>query len=154
MTYDEITCQYIEQDKKILYIGTPCANIIKEIATPSEIHFLNAGDFPVQDDTLIPKDLDYIIITDALELVDNPKELISSLKYKAECVIIYEFKYDQLEEISSDWKKPWLHVGLENILTWEFDYVQSIYLGYATVYYCNGPNSIPPATLEEMMNEG
>jgi hypothetical protein len=154
MNRDEIICQYIEKNKKILYIGTPCDDIIKKEATPSELQVLNASSFPATDETSVSKDFDYIIFTDALELVDNPKDLITALKYNSNNVIVYEFKYDYMDDIDSTWKKPWLKVGLEHILTWEFDYVQSIYLGYATLYLCNGPNSISPTTLEEMMHEG
>jgi hypothetical protein len=49
-----------------------------------------------------------------------------------------------MDGIDSAWKQPCKNIGLENILTWEFDYVRSLYLGYATVYYCEGPNKYTP----------
>jgi hypothetical protein len=149
MHYDEVISNFLEKDKKILYVGTHSTDIINTASTPSELHFLNKDSFPLNDDVIVPDKLDYVIFTDALELVDNPKEIISQLKWNSEQVIVYEFKHHQDFETNPEWKKPWLTVGLENILTWEFDYVRSIYLGYATVYFCSGPNSIPPEELNK-----
>jgi hypothetical protein len=149
MHYDEVISKFLEKDKKILYVGTHSTDIIDKELTPSELHILNKDSFPLDNETVIPDKLDYVIFTDALELVDNPKEIISQLKWNSEQVIVYEFKH--LEDCITDaeWKKPWLTTGLENILTWEFDYVRSVYLGYATVYFCTGPNSIPPEELNK-----
>lgn len=149
MHYDEVISNFLEKDKKILYVGTRTTDIINKELTPSELHFLDKDSFPLSDNVLVPDKLDYIIITDILELVDNPKDVISQLKWKSEQVIVYEFKHLEDCETNAEWKKPWLTVGLENILTWEFDYVRSIYLGYATAYFCSGPNSIPPEQLNK-----
>jgi hypothetical protein len=149
MHYDEVISNFLEKDKKILYVGTHSTDIINTALTPSELHFLNKDSFPLNDNVIVPDKLDYVIFTDALELVDNPKEIISQLKWNSAQVIVYEFKHHEDFETNPEWKKPWLTVGLENILTWEFDYVRSIYLGYATVYFCSGPNSIPPEELNK-----
>lgn len=149
MHYDEVISKFLEKDKKILYVGNCTTDIIDKELTPSELHTLNEDSFPL-DDTTIPTKLDYIIFTDTLELVDNPKEIISQLKWNSEQVIVYEFKHrEEVEEINPNWKKPWLSVGLENFLTWEFDYVRSVYLGYATVYFCASPNDIKPEELNK-----
>jgi hypothetical protein len=149
MHHDEVISNFLEKDKKILYVGTHSTDIIDTALTPSELHFLNKDSFPLNDDTVVPNKLDYVIFTDALELVDNPKEIISQLKWNSEQVIVYEFKHLEDSEINTEWKKPWLTIGLENLLTWEFDYVRSIYLGYATVYFCSGPNNILPEELNQ-----
>jgi hypothetical protein len=149
MHYDEVISNFLEKDKKILYVGTHSTDIINTALTPSELHFLNKDSFPLNDTTVVPSKLDYVIFTDALELVDNPKEIISQLKWNSEQVIVYEFKRLEDSEINTEWKHPWANIGLENFLTWEFDYVRSIYLGYATVYFCTGPNNIQPEELNK-----
>ena len=148
MHYDEVISNFLEKDKKILYVGTHTTDIIDKELTPSELHILDTDSFPL-DDATVPNELDYIIFTDALELVDNPKEIISQLKWKSSQSIIYEFKHREETESKPEWKKPWTTIGLENFLTWEFDYVRSVYLGYATVYFCSSPNDIKP----EMLNK-
>jgi len=148
MNYDEIVSQFIEKDKKILYVGTLLADTFESQTTPAEFHTLDDKSFRDLDHLNVPKELDYVVFTDVLELVDNPKEVINKLKWNSKQVIVYEFKHnDHTEYTNPDWKKPWTLVGLENILTWEFDYVRSLYLGYATIYFCEGPNSIKPELL-------
>lgn len=147
MHYDEVISNFLEKNKKILYVGTHSTNIIDKQLEPAELHILSTESFPLDSETTIPDKLDYVIFTDALELVDNPKEIISQLKWNSTQVIVYEFKHREEFETDPSWKKPWISVGLENILTWEFDYVRSLYLGYATVYFCSGPNDIKPEEL-------
>jgi hypothetical protein len=148
MNYDEIVSQFIEKDKKILYVGTPVADIFKSQTTPSELHVLDDKSFTDLEHSNFPKELDYVVFTDVLELVDNPKEVISKLKWNSKQVIVYEFKhYEDAKDVNPAWKKPWTQVGLENLLTWEFDYVRSLYLGYATIYFCESPNDIKPELL-------
>lgn len=149
MHYDEVISKFLEKDKKILYVGTQATDIIAKELNPSELHFLDKDSFPLTDTTAVPNKLDYVIFTDALELVDNPKDVISQLKWNSEQVIVYEFKRLEDSEINTEWKHPWANIGLENFLTWEFDYVRSIYLGYATVYFCSGPNNITPEQLNK-----
>jgi hypothetical protein len=142
MHYDEIISQFTEKDGKVLYIGTPTAAIEKS-ATLSVLQAIDPLTTNIDIDQL-SKDFDTVIFAEVLELVDDPRKLINQFKWQSESSIIYEFKYDHMDSIDPTWKLHWKHTGLENILTWEFDYVKSLYLGYATVYFCEGPNKYTP----------
>jgi hypothetical protein len=146
MHHDEIISQLAEKNQKILYIGTP-DNVIAETVAPS--FFQSVDPTKVTDAQIaeVANDFDTVIFTDALEKVDDPFQLLSQLKWHAKSAIVYEFKYDHMDSIDASWKQPWKHNGLENILTWEFDYVRSLYLGYATIYFCEGPNKDVPKEL-------
>jgi hypothetical protein len=65
---------------------------------------------------------------------------IKFIKNLGKTTVIYEFKYDEGCEVKLDWKKPWKTFGLENFLTRQFDYVNSVFLGYATIHICEMPN--------------
>jgi hypothetical protein len=67
------------------------------------------------------------------------KDLIKKVKTIAENIVIYEYKFDPGCYNNNEWKKPWLKIGLEYFLGKEFDYVNSIFLGYATIYFCKFP---------------
>jgi len=148
MHHDEIISQLVNKNEKILYVGQP-NDVIQHALSPSFFQTISALEIPALNTADLPTDFNTLIFSDILELVDNPRELISKLKWCSNNTLIYEFKHDYLESINPDWKFPWKDVGLENILTWEFDYVRSLYLGYATVYFCNGPNKYSP---EELAN--
>ena len=147
MPYDEIISQFTEKDEKVLYIGRP-TDAIKKSTTPSVFHAIDPLTTPIHASNL-PKDFDTVIFTEVLELVDDPRALINQFKWQAKCTIVYEFKYDHMDDIDPSWKLTWKNIGLENILTWEFDYVKSLYLGYATVYFCEGPNKYTPDEIGE-----
>jgi hypothetical protein len=146
MHHDEIISQLVEKNRKTLYIGTPDAIVAQTLTEDffQSIDPTTATDSQIQN---IAKDFHTIIFSDILEIVDEPRQLISQIKWHTQSAIVYEFKYDHMEFIDEKWKQPWKRTGLENILTWEFDYVRSIYLGYATVYFCEGPNKYSPEEL-------
>ena len=147
MHYDEIISQFTEKDGKVLYIGNPTAAIEKS-ATLSVLQSIDPLTTNIDVDQL-SKDFDTVVFAEVLELVDDPRKLINQFKWQSRSSIIYEFKYDHMDNINPTWKLPWKHIGLENILTWEFDYVKSLYLGYATVYFCEGPNKYTPDEIGE-----
>lgn len=145
MHHDEIIAKLAEKNQRILYVGRPIG-VIAEILTPSFYQIVDTVD---ADDCDIPTDFDTVIFSDILETVDNPQQTIARFKWHAKSSIIYEFKYDYMDSIDEKWKQPWKSIGLENALTWEFDYVRSIYLGYATVYFCEGPNKYTPEEISK-----
>jgi hypothetical protein len=147
MHYDEIISQFTEKDGKVLYIGNPTADIEKS-ATLSVLQSIDPLTTNIDVDQL-SKDFDTVVFAEVLELVDDPRKLINQFKWQSKSSIIYEFKYDHMDNINPTWKLPWKHIGLENVLTWEFDYVKSLYLGYATVYFCEGPNKYTPDEIGE-----
>jgi hypothetical protein len=147
MHYDEIISQFTKKDGKVLYIGTPTA-VIEKSATLSVLQAIDPLTTNIDVDQL-SKDFDTVVFAEVLELVDDPRKLINQFKWQSGSSIIYEFKYDHMDSIDPTWKLSWKHTGLENILTWEFDYVKSLYLGYATVYFCEGPNKYTPDEIGE-----
>ncbi len=147
MHYDEIISQFIKKDEKVLYIGNP-TDIIEKSATPSVFQIIDPLVTNINV-TELSKDFDTVIFAETLELVDDPRAVINQFKWFSGSAIVYEFKYDHMETIDLTWKQPWKNTGLENILTWEFDYVRSLYLGYATIYFCEGPNKYTPNEIGE-----
>ena len=148
MHHDEIISQLVEKNQRTLYIGAPDDTVVQTL-TPTFFQSVDptkTTDLQILD---IAKDFDTVIFSDALEKVEDPRSLISQIKWHAKVSVVYEFKYDHMEQIDADWKQPWKNIGLENILTWEFDYVRSMYLGYATVYFCEGPNKHMPEELSK-----
>lgn len=146
MHYDEIISQFAGKNGKVLYIGTP-TDAIGKLETLSV--FTSVDPLTTVDIDNLPKDFDTVVFAEVLELVDDPRTLINQFKWQAKCTIVYEFKYDHMDDINPSWKLTWKNIGLENILTWEFDYVKSLYLGYATVYFCEGPNKYTPDEIGE-----
>lgn len=138
MHHNEIISQFLEQNQKILCVGT-ADKIAEHILTSPFFQSIDPIEINAQI-TDLANDFDTVIFSDALEKINNPRELIAQIKWHAKSSIVYEFKYDHMETVDPSWKQPWKTIGLENILTWEFDYVKSIYLGYATIFFCEGPN--------------
>jgi hypothetical protein len=145
MHHDEIIAQLAEKNQRLLYAGTP-NDVIAETLIPSFFQVVSSTDTEYSE---IANDFDTVIFSDILEIVDDPRQLIAQLKWHAKSSIIYEFKYDHMDAIDESWKTPWKNIGLEHILTWEFDYVKSVYLGYATVYFCEGPNKYTPEEISK-----
>lgn len=138
-TPEEIMTAFIEPKKRILHIGGDPR--LKELVDPTEYVRIETAD--VNKDLELPTGFDYTVISDTLELVDDPISLIHKIRDSAKETFIYEFKYDDPEWIkSTDWKKPWLTVGLDWNLSQEFDYVHNIFLGYATINICKMPNTL------------
>ena len=145
-TPEEILTGFIEPNKRVLHIGGDPR--LEELVNPSEYVRIETAD--ITDELEIPKEFDYTIISDALELIDNPISLIHKIRDSAKEVVIYEFKYDDPEWIKGDnWKKPWLTVGLEWNLIKEFDYIHNVFLGYATINICKMPNTLKEENVSE-----
>lgn len=141
---DEVIAGFIDKDKQVLHIGT--GELPNYIAVSSYV----VVDPSNVDALILNKDqFDYVILTDILELIDDPKELISKVKNLAKTTIIYEFKYDSIENINPNWKQPWKSVGLEFFLGQQFDYVNNIFLGFATLHTCEQPYNPRPTEDKE-----
>lgn len=141
MNHDEIISNYIPNKKRVVYLGDPDPILEKNI----DPVFFESISYKEKEKILtLDQPPEIIILSECLELSDDPLEIISFVKNKADTVIVYEFKHYENEPSNPDWKLPWLSVGLENKLSWEFDYVNSIYLGYATLYICEGANTLSP----------
>jgi hypothetical protein len=139
MTPEEILSQFLKKDQRILHIGgDPILEKLTEAFryTRHDIENFEVGDLSSEHP------YDYVVLSDALELVDNPIELIKQIKNHAKSTIIYEFKYEEMEDIDPAWKRPWQNVGLEYTVTKEFDFVNTIFLGYATLYTCEMPYNL------------
>lgn len=83
---------------------------------------------------------DVFVMGHVLELVDDPKELITANRQNAEQTVIFEFKYDEIENIPPEWKTPWKNIGLAHFLYSQFDWINEIFLNGVTVYTCQDPN--------------
>jgi hypothetical protein len=129
---EKIILNFLEEEKTILYLGDSC-ELDNEVDSSlyKRINENNVGD--------IDEKFDYAILTEILEKVDDPRNLISSIKNITDTVVIYEYKFDDGCYNNDEWKKPWTKIGLEYFLEREFDYVNSIFLGYATIYFCKFP---------------
>lgn len=135
VTPEQVIANYIKKDQRILHIGgDPSLEKLTESYdyTRIEIDDLNL-------ETVPEKPYDYVILSDALELLDNPLDVIKKLKNLSKSTIIYEFKYDEYTDIDPKWKQPWKNIGLQFNLTREFDWVNERFFGYATMYTCEMP---------------
>lgn len=138
MKPEEIFSQFLKKNQKVLVVG--CSNeILENLIEPRILVNLEQKPDYSEDIKNVDNDFDYVILTEVLELVDNPQKIINQFKNTANTTIIYEFKYADDCEIKDDWKKTWESVGLEWILRQEFDKTNSIYLGYATIHFCDIP---------------
>jgi len=82
---------------------------------------------------------DLIILSAYLEIIADPIELIQQIKNLSETVCIYEYKYDLMNECSTEWKQHWNHIGLNWNLTQHFDLINELYLEQSTLYTCKFP---------------
>jgi hypothetical protein len=134
-TPEEVLAVLLEHNKTILQIGG--TERLNSLLPNSGYHHIKSDEV---DSVTIPEEkFDYIILTDVLELVDDPKSLIKKFKNTGKSLVIYEFKYDEHCKVEANWKQPWKSVGLEYFLSQEFDYLNSVFLGYATVHTCDTP---------------
>lgn len=132
MTPEQICAQFLDKNKTILHFGSD-----QRLPQYAEAQgYLQITD-PINLD--ISSKYDYTVLVDTLELVDDPVSLIKQVKNLSETTVIYEFKYDDEFEVNPEWKQPWKTIGLEFLLTQEFDYVNDIFLGYATIHICKIP---------------
>lgn len=142
MTAEEIYCQFLKTHKRILHLGSANSKI-KNLINPDYyvgIDILPGSEICCdlnKDHDQIPEGFDYVLIAGVLEHVDDPCNLINSVKEKGKITLIYEYKYEDTNK--DGWKNPWKSIGLESFLTREFDYVNSIFLGYATIHLCEMP---------------
>lgn len=137
MTPEQIFSQFLKPDQCILHLGG--STELKKLAQAHEYTHLTVDQ--LDDYTNIPlQAYDYVVMSDVLELVENPIELLKHVKDLAKTTIVYEFKYDEMDSpVDPSWSKIWQKVGLEFTLTREFDYVNSIFLGHATIHTCEMP---------------
>jgi hypothetical protein len=139
VTPEEIMAVYLKKDQRILHIGgDPSLGKLTESYdyTRIEISDLDLDNIP-------EKPYDYVVLSDALELVDDPLALILKVKNLAKSTIVYEFKYDEYADLDPSWKQPWKSIGLEYNLTREFDWVNNRFFGYATMHTCEMPYNGP-----------
>jgi hypothetical protein len=146
MTSEEIYSQFLKKEKRVLQLGSSNNNL-KTLLEPEK--FIGVDIIPGSDiccdlnndseiDNL-PEGFDYVVLAGILECVTDPINLIQKVKNKAKSTIIYEYKYDDGCDVRPHWKKSWQNVGLEFAIKQEFDYINSIFLGYATLHICEMP---------------
>lgn len=146
MTPEEIIAQFIKPEQRILHIGGSI-----ELEKFSNAHsYTNLNVDQITDLSSIPEGFDYVVMGDILEIIDNPLELIKRVKNVAKTTVIYEYKHDEDSVAKPGWKKPWQSIGLEYNLTREFDYVNNVFLGYATLHICDMPYNPTEKELEEL----
>lgn len=135
-TPEEVLAGFLEPKQRILHIGGDPK--LERLLDASEYVRIETAD--INNVLEIPTGFDVTIISDTLELVDNPVELVCKIRDSAKEIVIYEFRYDNPDWIlSKDWKTPWRNQSLEWILNREFSYIHNIFLGYATVNICKMP---------------
>jgi hypothetical protein len=136
MTPEQIFSQFIKPNQHILHLGGDPE--LKELTQAHTYTRLEIAD--LTDYANIPEGpYDYVVLSDVLECIENPVELINHVKNLATHTVIYEFKYEEMENVDPVWSRIWERVGLEFTLTREFDYVNDIFLGYATIHTCKMP---------------
>lgn len=138
MKPEEIYTQFLKKNQNVLVVGR-FNDILEEFLEPRILKKLDQKNDYSQELKDLDTDFDYVILTEVLELVDDPRIIINQFKNLANTTVIYEFKYDDDCKVEQDWKKPWKSTGLEWILQQEFDKTNSIYLGYATIHFCDIP---------------
>lgn len=145
MTAEEIYSQFLKTHKRILHLGSDQSRI-KSLINPEYyvgVDILPGADICCDlnnDYELIPEGFDYALLAGVLEYLDDPRQFISYVKHKANITVVYEYKYD--DKNKDGWKNPWKNIGLESFLLREFDLVNSIFLGYATIHLCEMPNKL------------
>ena len=136
MTPEEIFHSFIDKEKKILHLGGDAK--LKELTQASEYTRIEIAD--IKDFADLPSGFDYVVLSDVLEYVEDPIALIAHVRNLATNTIVYEFKYDDPDWIlSDDWRMPWKRLGLEFKLSQNFDYINDVFLGYATLHICHTP---------------
>lgn len=132
---EKIVSNFLEKESKVLYLGE--SNYFDENEVFSECKKIEPE--KIIELGKIEEKFDYVIFTEILETVDNPQDLILNVKNIGKTIIIYEYKFDEGCYNNDEWKRPWTKVGLEYFLGKEFDYINNIFLGYATIHICKFP---------------
>lgn len=140
---EQIISNFLDKEKKVLYIGE--SNDLENQLDGTLYKKINQKNINQVDD--IDEKYDYVVLTEILETIDDPQSLITKVKNLSENVVIYEYKFDEGCYSKDNWNKPWTKVGLEHFLCKEFDLVNNIFLGYATIYICKYPNNESPSNL-------
>lgn len=147
MNHNSILPQILSKDQKILHLTLDTQKLEDsdtfeeyKIGGPSTEHDL-VLDFNDKDFALnIPKGhYDTIVLTTILEQIEDPVNLITRLKYLSEYLIIWEFKYDALDNIDPTWRQPWKEIGLTWNLQQHFDLINELFLQEATLLTCKLP---------------
>lgn len=140
---EEIVSNFLDGQKKVLYIGE--SNDLENQL--DYILYKKISQKNIEEIKTIDEKYDYVILTEVLETIEDPQNLITNVKNLTESVIIYEYKFDEGCYTNDSWNKPWTKVGLEHFLCKEFDYVNNIFLGYSTIHICKYPNNQDPSVL-------
>lgn len=139
MTPQEIYSQFLKPYQKILHLG--CGDkTLQNLCNPDKYVGLSINE--CNDITTLKNldnDFDYVVIDEVLELINSPTELIENSKTLGKTIFIWEIKYDFYEPIDKDWKQPWKKIPLGKIVEDNFDFVNQIFLGYATMHFCSFP---------------
>jgi hypothetical protein len=135
MTPEEIIVPFVENPNKILYFGNN--NSIVELLKSSQITTVNSLEElkKLEPDTLF----DCAIVSNNIELIEDPLEVLSFIKKLTAELMVYENKYDLMPEVDATWKQHWKTISLEWFLTQNYDYINNIFLGYATLHRCKQP---------------
>lgn len=135
MSPEEIISPFIENYKKILYFGknqnsfkTLPSVEIDSVSSISEIETLS-----------IDIQYDCVIVTNLIEAIESPFDVFIKLKPLSRDLVIFENKYDHIDEIDPFWKQHWKTNSLEWFLNQHYNYINNIFLGYATVHICKEP---------------
>jgi hypothetical protein len=140
---EQIVSNFLDKEKKVLYLGE--SNDLENILDSTLYKKISQKD--INNIENIEEKYDYVVLTEVLETIDDPQSLITKVKNLTESVVIYEYKFDEGCYNNDNWNKPWTKVGLEHFLCKEFDYVNNIFLGYATIYICKYPNNETPSVV-------
>lgn len=141
----EIIANFLKKDQRVLHLGG--STDLGPLMSAYTYTHVNVDELNNWDN--IPTDsFDYVVLDEVLELVEDPSNLIRFIKNKAKSTVIYEFKYDEDCHVEPEWKQPWKTQGLEFLLTREFDFVNDIFLGYATLHICEMPYNGKPEDKE------
>jgi hypothetical protein len=132
--------RFIKKDQKIIHFGKDSKELLTS-STPTEYtSILLTENFLEEINSVKNNYYDTVIIDELLETISCPQELIKSIRAIGKTTCIYEFKYDDDCIVKDYWLQPWKEFGLEFFLTREFDYVNSVFLGYATLHICEMPH--------------
>lgn len=147
MTPEEIYSQFMKDDTSVLHLG--CGKkTLKELRSFEQyvgVGLNEEADLNIDLNTSlddIPGNFDYVVLDTILEVVNEPLELIKAAAKRGKMMVIYEFKYDEEDDynlVQPHWKTPWKNTGLEYFLTQQFDWVNSVFMGHATLHMCTTP---------------
>lgn len=138
ITPEEVLSALVPKEKTILHIGGD-----PSLATLTSATKYTRIELSELDKIGTESGFDYVVLSDVLELVDDPIGLIKQVKRLATATIIYEYKYDEGCKVRPEFKKPWETIGLAYNISFNYDFHNCVFLGYATVHTCDTPYDAP-----------